>query len=42
MQTQDNIKMCYRRGNRRTRQKNLFVTFQVEIDPLENIVGIHK
>ena len=34
MQTQDNTKTCYRRGNRSTRQKTS--PLQVEIDPIVN------
>ena len=36
MQTQDNTKMCYWRGNQSTQHKNLFVALQTEIDPLVN------
>ena len=35
MQTQDNMLMCYRRGNRRS-AKNLSAALQVVIDPLDN------
>jgi len=40
-QTQDNTKMCYWRGNWRTRWKTSW-TLQVEINPLENKIGVHK
>ena len=42
MQTQDNTETCYRRRNRRTWEKNLSVTLQVEIDPLENKIGVQE
>ena len=42
MQTQDNTKMCYQGGNQRTQRKNLSATLQIEINPLENKVGVHE
>ena len=42
MQTQDNTKMCYRKGNRKNSTKNLSTTLQVEIDSLKNKIGVHE
>ena len=42
MQTQEQHTMCYRRGNRSPRRKNLFATLQTVNNPLENVVGIHE
>ena len=35
----DNMPMCYRRRNRRTRQKSLSAALQAVIDPLDNQLG---